>query len=64
MMNITYTNVISAEDCNKLRNSTGWTHMHIDQIEAGWSGIAKATSFSFPAARLTSIKPYSAKAKK
>ena len=34
-MNITYTNTISAEDCNKLRNSAGWPQMHPDQIKTG-----------------------------
>jgi len=34
-MNITYTNSVSAEDCNKLRNSAGWPQMHSDQIETG-----------------------------
>lgn len=34
-MEIEYTNTISIDDCNKLRNSAGWTQMHIDQIEIG-----------------------------
>ena len=34
-MNITYTNTISADDCNKLRNSAGWPKMHLKQIETG-----------------------------
>lgn len=34
-MNITYTNDISAEDCNKLRNSAGWPQIHPDQIKTG-----------------------------
>ena len=36
-MNITYTNSISAENCNKLRNSAGWPQMHNKQIEIGLS---------------------------
>ena len=39
-MNITYTNTISAEDCNKLRNSAGWPQMHPDQIKAGLKNSA------------------------
>ena len=34
-MNITYTNTVSAEDCNNLRNSAGWPQMHIEQIKTG-----------------------------
>ena len=39
-MNIIYTNSVSSEDCNKLRNSAGWPQMHIDQIEAGLKNSA------------------------
>ena len=39
-MNITYTNTISAEDCNKLRNSAGWPQMHPDQIKTGLKNSA------------------------
>ena len=39
-MNITYTNSISAEDCNKLRNSAGWPQMHPDQIKIGLENSA------------------------
>ena len=39
-MNITYTNGISAEDCNRLRNSAGWPQMHLDQIETGLKNSA------------------------
>ena len=39
-MNITYTNTISVEDCDKLRNSAGWTQMHHKQIEAGLKNSA------------------------
>ena len=39
-MNITYTNSISAEDCNKLRNSAGWPQMHLDQIKTGLENSA------------------------
>ena len=34
-MNITYTNTVSAEDCNMLRDAAGWGKRHPDQIEAG-----------------------------
>ena len=34
-MNITYTNTISDDDCNKLRTSARWPQMHPDQISAG-----------------------------
>ena len=39
-MNITYTDSVSAEDCNKLRNSAGWPQMHLDQIETGLKNSA------------------------
>ena len=39
-MNITYTNTVSAEDCNKLRNSAGWPQMHPDQIKIGLKNSA------------------------
>lgn len=39
-MNITYTNTVSAEDCNKLRNSAGWPQMHPDQIKTGLKNSA------------------------
>jgi len=39
-MNITCTNTISAEDCNKLRNSAGWPQMHPDQIKTGLKNSA------------------------
>ena len=39
-MNITYTNSVSAEDCNKLRNSAGWPQMHLDQIRTGLKNSA------------------------
>jgi len=39
-MNITYTNTISVEDCNKLRNSAGWPQMHSDQIKIGLKNSA------------------------
>ena len=39
-MNITYTNSVSAEDCNKLRNSAGWPQMHLDQIKTGLKNSA------------------------
>ena len=39
-MNITYINNISAEDCNKLRNSAGWPQMHLDQIRTGLKNSA------------------------
>ena len=39
-MNITYTNAISVEDCNILRNSAGWPEMHPDQIKAGLENSA------------------------
>jgi len=39
-MNITYTNVISVEDCDKLRNSAGWPQMHHDQIKTGLKNSA------------------------
>ena len=39
-MNITYTNTVSAEDCNKLRNSAGWLQRHPDQIETGLKNSA------------------------
>ena len=34
-MNITYTNTIAVEDCDKLRNSANWPKMHPDQIKIG-----------------------------
>jgi GNAT superfamily N-acetyltransferase len=34
-MKISYTNAVSAVDCNKLRNSAGWPQMHLKQIETG-----------------------------
>ena len=34
-MKITFTNTISADDCNKLRVSAGWPQVHLDQIVAG-----------------------------
>lgn len=39
-MNITYTNSITAADCNKLRNSAGWVQMHLDQIKNGLENSA------------------------
>ena len=39
-MDIIYTNAISAEDCNRLRNSAGWPQMHPDQIETGLKNSA------------------------
>ena len=39
-MNITYTNSVSAEDCNKLRNSAGWPGMHPNQIKKGLKNSA------------------------
>ena len=39
-MNITYTNTVTAEDCDKLRNSAGWPQMHLDQIKAGLKNSA------------------------
>ena len=39
-MNITYTNTVSAEDCNRLRNSAGWVQIHPDQIETGLKNSA------------------------
>jgi ribosomal protein S18 acetylase RimI-like enzyme len=39
-MEITYENYISAEACDKLRNSAGWPRMHPDQIKAGLSNSA------------------------
>ena len=39
-MDIIYTNAISAEDCNRLRNSAGWPQMHLEQIETGLKNSA------------------------
>ena len=39
-MDITYTNTISPEDCDKLRNSAGWPQMHPDQIRIGLANSA------------------------
>ena len=39
-MNITYTDNISADDCNKLRNSAGWFQVHPRQIETGLKSSA------------------------
>lgn len=39
-MNITYVNTVSADDCNKLRDSAGWPQMHRDQIETGLKNSA------------------------
>ena len=39
-MNIIYTNTISAEDCDKLRNSAGWPQMHREQINTGLKNSA------------------------
>ena len=34
-MNITYSNEITAEDCDRLRNSARWPKMHPEQIKTG-----------------------------
>jgi GNAT superfamily N-acetyltransferase len=39
-MNITYTNTVSAEDCNRLRASAGWPQVHIEQITTGLKNSA------------------------
>ena len=39
-MNITYTNTISVEDYNKLRNSAGWLELQPEQIEIGLKNSA------------------------
>jgi len=39
-MNVTYTNAISVEDCDRLRNSAGWPKMHSDQIKTGLGNSA------------------------
>jgi len=39
-MNITYTNSVSSEDCDKLRDSAGWPKMHPDQIKTGLENSA------------------------
>ena len=62
-MNISYTNTISAKDCNKLRNSAGWPQMHLSQIETGLKNsafivVAKEGEESIGMARIVSDGGY------
>ena len=62
-MDIVYTNTVSAEDCDKLRNSAGWPQMHREQIQTGLHNsafivAAKANDIAVGMARVVSDGGY------